>query len=99
MRDRVLFGGEGATGPVGETWVFNGTTWKELSVDPSPTPRAGVDLTYDAQTGRLVLFGGEGPQGFYNDTWTFRSGAWRALSPARAPSPRPLALTKRFFRR
>jgi hypothetical protein len=83
----LLFGGESdATGPLGSTWSWTGTTWDQLSPTNSPSPRFGSDMAYDAATGQFVLFGGQG--GDFIDTWTWNGSNWIELSPPTSP---PLA--------
>ncbi len=88
LGELVLFGGLGRSGPSGETWVFRGGTWTDLT-NTGPSPRYGAAMAYDPSTGRLVLFGGENASAFLNDTWQLNShGVWSEVYPASAPSPR-----------
>jgi hypothetical protein len=83
----VLFGGipQTTSNPGNETWVFDGSTWTELSPSTSPSPRNGASMVYDPAIGKLVLFSGAG--GPPNDTWTFDGTTWSQLSPATSPPP------------
>ncbi|MCA1650359.1 MAG: hypothetical protein LC753_08785 [Acidobacteria bacterium] len=60
----VLFGGLGRDPvfgfgiPLGDTWVFDGTNWKEMTPLLSPAPRYAPALTYDSARKQVVLFGG-----------------------------------------
>jgi hypothetical protein len=85
----VLFGGRTST-YYGDTWAFNGSSWKRLSDGGSnePDPRFAPFLTYDSANQQAVMFGGTGryqanvgtvsrPIG---DTWAWRSGHWRQLA-------------------
>lgn len=84
----VLFGGAGAGGALGDTWIFKGGHWSQLSPSTSPSPRSGAAMAYDAADGYIVLFGGSGCGGLCGDTWTFKAGQWTERSPSQAPSPR-----------
>jgi hypothetical protein len=83
----VLFGGggSGGSGYLGDTWIFNGTTWTQLSPATSPSARYGASMAYDPATGSMVLFGGHAASGFLSDTWTFNGTTWTQLSPATSP--------------
>jgi len=69
LRRTVLFGGypydaasRGGSGvPANRTWIYDGTTWTELSPSVAPTARGEALMAYDEATKRLVLFGGQGP--------------------------------------
>ena len=67
----VLLGGSDGTpgGHIGDTWLWNGTTWEELKFPHGPNPRWGAALAHDTNTGKTVLFGGNDNQ-FLSDTWT-----------------------------
>jgi sugar lactone lactonase YvrE/uncharacterized protein (DUF2345 family) len=68
----VLFGGlnDPADTYLGDTWVWNGTNWTELSPASSPSARyAGNGIDYDAAQGQLILFGGADSSTVFNDTW------------------------------
>jgi hypothetical protein len=86
----VLFGGvgQGQTGIMGDTWIWDGTTWTQQSPATSPPPLSGADLAYDPATTQLVLFGGGNDQGDSADTWTWDGTTWTQQSPATSPSPR-----------
>ena len=94
----VLFGGLGFPGRLlGDTWVYNGGNWANLSgLSPAPPARESAAMAYDYNNSSLVMFGGLGSSGPLGDTWLFQDpgghsrGLWRnetALLPG-APSPR-----------
>jgi hypothetical protein len=87
----VLFGGLGSSGYLGDTWIFNGTTWTQLAPATSPSARHGASMVYDPATGDMVLFGGLGSSGYLSDTWTFNGTTWTLLSPAARPPARDYA--------
>jgi len=86
----VLFGGQNASGALGDTWTFIGGEWTERTPAVSPAPRAGADMAYDTTTDYLILFGGWNPVTHlaYNDTWKYVGGFWTNITPASSPSPR-----------
>ena len=88
----VLFGGSGSGGALGDTWIFTGGQWQQLSPATSPPSRYGAVMAYDAADGYVVLFGGYDAIGnLLGDTWTFKGGQWTQLNPATSPSPRTYA--------
>lgn len=87
----VLFGGQGATGPLGDTWTWDGTTWTQHSAGERPPARAGAAMVFDAATGTAVLFGGEGPSAPLADTWTWNGSTWTLRAPATSPPARSVA--------
>lgn len=84
----VLFGGDGATGYLADTWTFHSGTWTQLSPKTSPSARDHATLAWDPVAQYLVLFGGSGNTGASSDTWTFVHGNWSQLSEATHPSAR-----------
>jgi len=82
----LLFGGR--TGNyLGDTWAFNGSSWKRLSAGGGvDEPKARFDpmMTYDPAHHQVVMFGGTGYYQFTGgygprpagDTWVWRGGRW-----------------------
>ncbi|MEZ5427405.1 MAG: kelch repeat-containing protein [Pyrinomonadaceae bacterium] len=72
----VLFGGyvskDGQTARFGDTWEFDGRSWKRVSVT-GPSPRNGAAMIYDPNKERSVLFGGSGKP---NGTWEWDGKNW-----------------------
>jgi hypothetical protein len=68
----VLFGGIGGlnrgTRLLGDTWLFDGTTWVHCRAVTPPTPRGFAQMAPDA-TGHLMLTGGQVDIGQVNGTW------------------------------
>jgi len=94
----VLFGGlDNSLKALGDTWIWNGTAWSEVTPSKSPSARFGASMAYDAATHQLVLFGGEEVWGGLdyggqlNDTWIWTGTTWRELSPAKSPDARAYA--------
>ncbi len=91
----VLFGGltgfDGSNGSnrVGTfsqtTWVWNGSTWNELSGPDAPPARAGGLLVYDEQRQYLLLCGGHGAAGYLQDQWLWQGDGWRQIFPVTLP--------------
>jgi hypothetical protein len=80
----VLFGGFDEAGdPLGDTWVWNGTTWTPLDPPHSPSPRYGMAMVYDAARREVVLFGSQTPE--LTDTWTWDGRDWHQEFPADSP--------------
>lgn len=68
----VLFGGStgASSGYNAETWVFDRTTWTQLTPLTSPSARNGHVLEWDPLRMKLMLFGGQnGPT--LNEQWEF----------------------------
>lgn len=79
----VLFGGRGALGPLGDTWVWDGAIWRRLDPATLPPPRSEHAMAYDADRKRVVLFGGSSAE---HSTWEWDGVRWTELQPAVAPS-------------
>ncbi len=87
----VLFGGDGPSGILGDTWVFQNGQWADLtgSQTSAPAARCVAAMTWDAKDGYVLLFGGYNEDGtYYNDTWSFVHGSWSEITTSTAPSPR-----------
>jgi N-acetylneuraminic acid mutarotase len=86
----LLFGGEGDTGLLGDSWVFDETTYMWSFVDDPQPGRRDHAMALLPEVGYL-MFGGQDATGkLLGDTWAWTSG-WvnesdRVGSPA--PSPR-----------
>ena len=93
----VLFGGQvveddGGLGPaLGDTWEWDGSSWRQILTAPESTPAARIDhaMAYDSARGRVVLFGGSST-GRERDTWEWDGTTWSRIDipEARAPTPR-----------
>lgn len=85
----LLFGGQGGTGALADTWVWNGTGWTDISpATTSPSTRSGPAMADDPLLGGLVLFGGLHNGTSQNDTWTWNGTAWAPLTTATTPPAR-----------
>lgn len=92
----LLFGGCGATCPIGETWTYTqapSSNWVKCTASSctgtkAPSARWGAAMTYDSADLFVVLFGGCGSTCPLGDTWTFVGGSWAKLTPATSPPAR-----------
>jgi hypothetical protein len=91
----VLFGGEGASGDLGDTWSFVGGQWtnETTPAGAAPSPREGAGMTYYEATGTgyVLLFGGSDGTTEFDDTWEFAQGAWTELTLGSTPGARTFA--------
>lgn len=90
-RHTMVFGGR--IGPftsnlvIGDTWLWNGTTWAQPVLAASPPARAYSSSTFDVARGETLLFGGWTPNTL-GDTWVWDGSTWTQRSPATSPSAR-----------
>jgi large repetitive protein len=75
----------GLSGPFDDTWVFNGSTWAQVSTSPMPPARYDAQMAYDQGTGQVVLFGGGTSSSILDDTWSFNGAHWYEESPTSSP--------------
>jgi hypothetical protein len=85
----VLFGGNGVSNYLQDTWEWDGTTWTQASPAHKPPAREGM-LAYDPIRQRVVLFGGSAGTSVYDDTWEWDGVDWKNVS----PTLRPIARTR-----
>jgi PKD repeat protein len=94
MQGVLLFGGEGVSGYLNDTWLFHGGRWTNLNfVGPmAPSPRVGASMAFDPEPEEngSVLFGGCVAVSFEvdctNDTWVWQGwSGWVLLTPSIAP--------------
>jgi hypothetical protein len=72
----LLFGGNSDQGWLGDTWVWDGKTWRELAPRVTPSARGGVPaMTYDSHRKKIVMYGGWGKDGPLQDLWEW-DGEW-----------------------
>lgn len=83
----VMFGGfdPETNTMLGDTWLFDGTTWYEMQPEVSPSARFSASAVYDTYRKRVVMFGGYdgAPK---QDTFEFTGSTWRSIA-AGAPLP------------
>ncbi len=75
-RVSLLFGGYAGSGALGDTWTWDGTTWREVCPAKAPSPRAGAALAYDRARGTVVLFGGLVGGTASAETWSWDGTTW-----------------------
>ena len=87
----LLFGGSTRPGTdggfLGDTWSWNGTTWRLLHPAVSPPARHNADMIYDAASGNVILFGCY-DCAYLGDTWAWNGAIWTQLHPVASPAPR-----------
>ena len=89
--ETVLLGGFGypnKSTTYGDTWIWNGTTWKEHFGIKSPGVREFAAMTYDPIRKRALLWGGvkrTSPGKTYYDTWEWDGAKWTQLNPILTP--------------
>ena len=84
----VMFGGTDHTNAVfyNDTWVWNGTTWTQMTADTSPSARRTVLAT--DPSGNVMLFGGFDGTNVLAETWMWNGTNWNLLSPTTSPAAR-----------
>ena len=77
-------------GDLNDTWLWNGTDWRQVQTPHAPSPRVLASIAYDYSTHAIVLFGGmtDDATTYLNDTWTWNGDAWTQLHPAHSPEAR-----------
>ncbi|MBL8765253.1 MAG: hypothetical protein JNM07_13390 [Phycisphaerae bacterium] len=76
----VLFGGADRDVVFGDTWEYDGVTWKRIDI-PGPPPRAYHSMVYDRYRGVAVLHGGVDYAGNrFEDTWEYDGVRWRLMA-------------------
>jgi hypothetical protein len=72
-------------------WSFDGLTWTQATAGSGPGARTAMNMTYDAQSKRVVLFGGADVGGMHNDVWLWNGQQWSNPIPATSPPARESA--------
>jgi hypothetical protein len=87
----VLFGGDGSTGILGDTWEFDGAQWVQVTTATRPSARTQSAMAYHETEGVAYLFGGTttgGSNGWRSDLWAYDGTSWTQISRPGAPSAR-----------
>jgi hypothetical protein len=84
-RQEIVYMVWGSSGDF-ETWIWNGSSWRNALPTDSPPRRGDHGLVYDEANQRVVLFGGygdscTGPSGSCIDTWTWDGVNWTQVGP------------------
>jgi hypothetical protein len=89
----LLFGGSSSPlfAPDGhlnaQTWIWTGSTWRELHPVVSPPARQDANMAYDAARREVILYGGFDGSGGDQGTWAWNGATWTLLHPASSPGP------------
>ncbi|MFO1029440.1 MAG: kelch repeat-containing protein, partial [Planctomycetota bacterium] len=84
----LLFGGYDLNA-LGDTWLWNGSTWQAVATPVAPTARWSSSMVFDRSRRCFVLFGGFDPNsGLCADTWEFDGVGWAQRTTAVAPPVR-----------
>jgi hypothetical protein len=84
----VIFGGMGDVNP-DNTWIFDGTTYANVTPPVQPALRYGALGAFEPGLGGILTFGGgEAATGDLDDTWLWTGSAWSQLQPTASPSAR-----------
>jgi len=84
IRDRiVMFGGFGS-GPLDDTWEFDGTQWFHIDAQQHPPARSGHGLSYIRSASLVLLHGGfvggTSSNNADSDTWAYVGTQWTPLA-------------------
>lgn len=86
VRQRVvLFGGQGESGVMPDTFEWNGSVWA-LKATTGPTPRTAAGMAYHPGLGKVLLYGGtpqSGPPSVR--TWMWDGTSWTDVGTNSAP--------------
>ena len=84
----VLFGGcdESTQTIYGDTWVYNGTNWTDVTPASSPSPRFRGTMVYDIDRSRTVYYGGFDGAARLEEVLEFAGGQWTTFT-AQGNSP------------
>jgi hypothetical protein len=85
----IMYGGQTTGVPfLGDQWEFDGGTWLQIDVKPSPGQRNLYAAAFDEEGSRIILVGGDMEDGPVSDVWFFDvlSELWRQ-QPAEGVGP------------
>jgi PKD repeat protein len=92
LNGTLMFGGFNQTtfGPDGDTWLFTGGGWTNLTANLSilPSARWAALMTWNPWNDQMVMFGGRDATSTLGDTWVFNASGWTLLTPSASPSAR-----------
>jgi RHS repeat-associated protein len=74
--DLILYGGTNSSGDLGDTWLFNGTTWSEPTLTAGPGPLEQGAMSYDPTMSVPLLYGGEDAGTVSNLIWAWTGSQW-----------------------
>ena len=96
-REVVLFGGAGPPRGdgqpqefLGDTWIWNGTSWRKANTPTAPAGRRDYSMSFDSRRGVVLLYGGAAGAGAstrrFEDMWQWDGTTWTEI-PMRTPNP------------
>jgi YD repeat-containing protein len=74
--DLVLFGGTNSGGDLGDTWLWNGTTWSEPTLTEGPGPLEQTAFVYDPTMTVPLLYGGIDGTSVTSAMWAWNGSEW-----------------------
>jgi hypothetical protein len=91
-RVAVLFGGNGNSGTLNDTWLYDpaANLWTQCFPPVAPPARTEFGFAFDQRRGEAVLFGGMNGYPPLSDTWAFNVSErqWSRLELPFSPAPR-----------
>ena len=82
----VVFGGIGASGTLGDTWVWDGTSWIQEFPAVSPPATHDGQIVYDEARQQTILVGGYTDQAGPTATWIWDGNTWTQASTTTSPA-------------
>ncbi len=88
----IMFGGLDESGPLGDTWEWDGrvspSTWvRKAQGQAAPTPRYGHAMA--TLNGTVILFGGRDKSMHNSETWTWNGSRWDNVTNKLVGTPPP----------
>ena len=84
----VLSGGMHNGEVLGDTWIFHGAVWEQVTYPQQPFARAYPAMAVSANNEQATLFGGAAEPVPYSDMWLYTSTnppGWTSFAPATSP--------------
>jgi hypothetical protein len=92
----VLYGGHVVDGPVpsvGDTWLWNGQSWRRVSEQSAPGPRVNTSAAFHDRLGQLIMVAGGGEKSTLDDMWAWNGASWTPLPDSGLPPREGSGLT------
>ena len=74
--DLVLYGGDGASGDLGDTWTLSGTAWASQSPSATPGPLERFGFSYDPVLHVAFLLDGIDGSNAQDSMWAWNGSNW-----------------------
>ncbi|MCR9248548.1 MAG: hypothetical protein NXI31_26270 [bacterium] len=74
--DMLLFGGHVGPQSQQDTWLWNGSQWRQRTPANRPSRRHGHAMFTSSALNGVVLFGGTSGPLTFSDTWLWQNGTW-----------------------